>query len=161
MKSELLGQEKNNVRIKVEFEPEEFTASLAKTLQEMSLKASIPGFRKGRVPRKVLEMRFGKDGLYGEAVERMLPPAVEQVVGDYDLHTISGPSLNLNLEEIEVEKLRPKVTDEMIAGVVANYRKQHSTLESVERAAEPDDVVLTDCVYEILGEEESSSPQET
>ena len=88
MRTELLRQEKNLVTVKVEFEAEEFAASLDKTIQEMVQKTNIPGFRKGHIPRKVLEMRFGKSRLYAESFENMLLQAVEQIVVDYELETI-------------------------------------------------------------------------
>lgn len=188
MKTELLGQEKNIVKVKVEFEAGEFAASLNEAIREIAQKASIPGFRKGHTPRKVLEMRFGKEGLYNEALEKMLPDAIEQVVGDYDLDTIASPSLKVEdinegeplvceltfevspevslpeLAEIEVEKLRPKVTDEMIDEMVAEFRKQHSTLNSVERAAGGGDVVTMTYATRIMdpsgGEPVEGAPQQ-
>ena len=187
MKTELLEQEKNNVKIKVEFEAEEFTESLNETLREIAQKASVPGFRKGRIPRKVLEMRFGKEGLYSEALEKMLPNAIKQVVDDYDLDAIAAPSLNVEnihegeplvceltfevlpeillpeLEDIEVEKLRPKVTDELVEEMVQEFRKQHATLTPIERPAGEDDVLSVTFSTQVLGSEgsESTSSEES
>jgi trigger factor len=178
MKTELLGQEKNIVRIKVEFEAGEFEASLGQTVRELSDEVKIPGFRKGRVSRKVLEMRFGRGTLYTKAVEKMLPGAIEQIVGDYDLDAIDAPSLDLSidaiqegqplpcelafelvpeislpeLEEIEVERPAcPEVTDEMIDGTIARLRRVHSTLNPVDRAVGEGDVVSGICAIQILG----------
>jgi trigger factor len=167
MKTELLGQEKNFVTIKVELEAEEFTASLDKTVQEMAQQANIPGFRKGHIPRKVLEMRVGKSYLYAESFKNMLPRIVDQVVADDDLETVGAPSLEMEdelgermpltaeltfelrpevslpeLESIEVEKLRPEVPDEMLEDALKELQKRHSTLNTVQRAAEENDVVM-------------------
>ncbi|MDR1048810.1 MAG: trigger factor [Synergistaceae bacterium] len=185
MKSELVEQERNYVKIKVEFGPDEFAASLDETIQEMSVKLSVPGFRKGRVPRKILEMRLGKDTLYRDVLERILPPAIKQVISDYDLRTIDEPVLSMQnilegspltcelkfeivpeivlpeLEEIEVKKFRPKLTDEAVTEMVEECRKKYSTLEPVERAVEWGDVVLTDCSTEVLDGGERRSLQET
>ena len=68
MRTELLGQEKNIVRIKLEIEASEFVKALNKTLSELSQQVNIPGFRKGHVKRSVLEMRFGRDAIYNEAL---------------------------------------------------------------------------------------------
>ncbi|MBQ7570134.1 MAG: trigger factor family protein, partial [Synergistaceae bacterium] len=66
MKTELLGQEKNIVKIKLEITPEEFADGLNKAVKQLSQEVKIPGFRKGHAPRKILEMRFGRDALYNE-----------------------------------------------------------------------------------------------
>jgi trigger factor len=177
MKTELLGQEKNIVKVKVEFEAEEFTESLGKAVRELSDKAKIPGFRKGHISRKILEMRIGKRDLYAEALEKMLPKTIEQVVGDYDLETIDAPSLDLNIdniqegqpftceltfevtpevtlpefEDIEVERLRcPEVTGEMSDTMVAEFRSSHATLNIVDRAAGEGDVVVITSLTNIL-----------
>ena len=88
MKTELLGQEKNIVRVKVEFEAAEFSKGLAEALGEISRSTNIPGFRKGRAPRRVIEMRVGRQALYNEALEKILSAALQQIVEDYDLETI-------------------------------------------------------------------------
>lgn len=165
MKTELLGQEKNKVTVKVEFETGEFTAHLNDAIREIAVKANVPGFRKGHTPRKIIEMRFGKESLYNEALEKMLPGAIEQIVADYDLETIAAPSLKVDeiredqplvceltfevnpevtlpdLEQIEVERLVADVTENMVDEMVAEFRKTHSTLNAVEKAAAENDVV--------------------
>ena len=54
MRTELLGQEKNIVKIKLEFEAGEFAVSLNETIREITEKINIPGFRKWRIPRNVV-----------------------------------------------------------------------------------------------------------
>ncbi|MDR3230120.1 MAG: trigger factor [Synergistaceae bacterium] len=178
MKTELLGQEKNVVRVKVEFEAEEFTSCLDAAIQRIAQKANIPGFRKGHTPRRVIEMRVGRQNLYSEALETLVPNAVEQVVGDYDLDTIAPPSLSLQMDsinegqplscvlvfevlpevalpelgDIEVEKLIPQVTDEMLDAAIKEFRTNLSTLSSVDRPAEAGDVLLVKAVTEFPGE---------
>ncbi|MDR1376402.1 MAG: trigger factor [Synergistaceae bacterium] len=177
MKTELLGQEKNIVKVKVEFEAEEFATSLNEAIREISGKAKIPGFRKGHISRKVLEMRFGKKDLYVETLEKMLPKAVEQIVSDYDLETIDTPSFDINLEniregqpftceltfevtpvvclpeleDIELEKPQlPEITDERIDEAIEGFRGIHATLSPVDRAAGEGDVVSVSCVTHVF-----------
>ena len=95
MKTELLGQEKNIVKIKVEFEPEEFQDGLKKALSELSQQAHIPGFRRGHTPRKILEMRLGRGTIYREALEKILPENIKKIVDDYELDPIDSPSLEI------------------------------------------------------------------
>jgi len=185
MKTELLGQEKNVVRVKVEFEAAEFSKGLAEALGEISRNTNIPGFRKGRAPRRVIEMRIGRQTLYNEALEKILPGALQQVVEDYDLETISDPSIHIDdihegepvtceltlevmpetelpaLEEIEVERLNSKVTDDMVNALVLDIRKRHSRLEPVERPAGKEDVVAVNFVTRVLDDapSEEGEPQ--
>lgn len=58
MRSELISQEKNIVRIKAEIEAERFEKAVQDVVKEISHKANIKGFRKGRVPRNVIELYF-------------------------------------------------------------------------------------------------------
>ena len=70
MRTELLGQEKNIVKIKLEIEASEFTKALNRTINELSQQGNFPGFRKGHAPRRIIEMRFGREALYNEAIEK-------------------------------------------------------------------------------------------
>jgi trigger factor len=186
MKTELLGQEKNIVKVKVEIEPEEFTEILGETIKELSDKAKIPGFRKGHVPRRALEIRVGKKGLYAEALEKLFPKAIDQVVGDYDLKAINPPSVDLDidsiqegqpftcelafevlpdislpeLEEVEVKRPPyPEVTDATIDDMIMKLRDHHATLSPVDRAAGEGDVVSVSYVIKILDDEEDDDDE--
>ena len=186
MKTELLGQEKNVVRVKVEFEAGDFSKNLETAVRELSQQASVPGFRKGHAPRKVIEMRFGREALYAEALEKMLPDAIRQVVNDYDLDTIDEPALKVDevregqpvvceltfevmpevslaaLEEIEVEKLISSVPDEELEETVTVLRRDASRLEPVEREARDTDVLEVTFETRILEEGgRESGPQKS
>ena len=182
MKTELLGQEKNIVRIKVEFEAAEFMEKLGEVIKDITQKANIPGFRKGRIPRKIVEMRFGKDSLHQEALEKMIPEAISQVADDYDLDMMDTPSLKVDdihegepvtceltfevrpevelpeLEDIEVERLRQEVTDETIDEMTDGFRKEYATLNPVDRAAGENDVVSASFVTYVLNQDGSKEP---
>ncbi len=179
MRSELVSQEKNFVTIKVEIEADEFQKEVNKAVRNLSQKANIPGFRKGRVPRKILEMRLGKEGLLFEALESYMPAAIDQIVQDYELDLIDQPELKVDkmeegsdvlvtlifevtpevelpdLETIEIEKLKVNVTDEMVDEAIKNMQKQNAELENVDRASEDEDVVEVEYVTSVLDEDGS------
>jgi len=69
-------------------------------------KANIPGFRKGKAPRTIVEQYLGKTGMMEDAVEHMAPDAYEQAVKELELKPIARP-------EIQLEKLEP-VTYKMV-----------------------------------------------
>ncbi len=177
MKTELSGQEKNIVKIKVEFEAEEFMQKFNSTFNELSKQVNIPGFRKGHAPRKVIEMRLGRETIYNETLEKMLPDAVEQVIDDYGLDVVNDPAISVEsikegepvtclltfevmpqvelpvLEEIEVEKIVPSVTDKHIDDLAQKFRDENTRLEPVERPAGNEDVVSVKFSTYIMGEE--------
>ena len=186
MKTELLGQEKNVVKIKVEFEAAEFSKGLTEALREISRGTNIPGFRKGHAPRRVIEMRIGRQALYNEALEKILPGALQQVVEDYALDTIADPAIKIDevregepvtceltlevmpetelpvLEDIEVERLNAAVTDEMVDSLARSIRKQHSRLEATDRPAGDEDVVAVSFTTRILDDASSQGePQKS
>jgi len=188
MRTELLGQEKNIVRVKVEFEAADFMAHLSEIMKDITQKANIPGFRKGHTPRRIIEMRFGKDNLHKEALEKMLPKALKKITEDYDLNMMDTPDLKIDdiregepvtceltievmpevelpeLEEIEVERLNQEATDETVDMMVTSFRKNLATLSPVDRAAGENDVVSASFVTQILnsdGSEEAPAGEPT
>ena len=184
----MVSQENNFVTIKVEFDPAEFAGNIEKAARELSAKANVPGFRKGRAPRKILEMRFGKQGLYAEALEIMLPGAIGEVVRDYDLKLIDEPSVKIdrmeegspveltltfevsprmtlpNLSAISVEKTAASVSDETVDGTLREIIRQNSTLRTVEGRPAADSDTVNISYYTVVqgegGEEERHGPEE-
>lgn len=96
MRSEIVSQEKNINRIKVEIEEKTFQAKMEEALEEMRAKANIKGFRKGRVPRKVLQMHLGTKAIMAETLEKMIPDVIENIVKEYELDLISEPSVDVD-----------------------------------------------------------------
>lgn len=117
MKSEILSQDRNVLVIKAAVEAEVFAKAVSDAARDLSRKANLKGFRKGHVPRKTLELFFGKEALHQEALERLIPRAVDELVQEYDLVLIQEPQLKLGTVEegqpLEVEitfEVRPEVT---------------------------------------------------
>lgn len=174
MKSEFVVQDKNRVEIKVEFEPSEFNAELNKVFENISKRASIPGFRKGHVPRKTIEMRFGKASIYDETVENLLNENIQSIIEDYELEPLMAPQIkskdpvvegqpvtaNLifenrpeiilpELQEIEVEKLIAVVDDEAVEEMVNNLRKSQASHEKTESPVADDSIVTVNFTVSI------------
>ena len=82
MKTDIISQEKNITVVKAEFEAEEVQKAVDATYRNISNKANIKGFRKGHVPRKTLEMFFGKKGIYGETTEKLSQQAIDKMIED-------------------------------------------------------------------------------
>ncbi|MCL2767403.1 MAG: trigger factor [Synergistaceae bacterium] len=176
MKSEFVGQEKNRVEIKVEFEASEFEAELKKVFGNISQRANIPGFRKGHIPRKTIEMRIGKNAIHEETIENLLNENISEIMKDYDIEPIFAPSVksrgavidgqpvsvNLLIEarpeiklpefgEIEVERLITVVDDVMINNMIDNLRKSQSKIEAVDTPVQDDSIVTVEFDMAIIG----------
>ena len=91
MKTEILSQEKNVVEAKAQFTAEEVNKAIENTYKDISKKANIKGFRKGKIPRKMLELYFSKAAVYAEALEGMLNGAIEEMIDEFDLDLLTEP----------------------------------------------------------------------
>jgi len=190
LKTEIISQEGNKQRIRATIDAQEFQKALNTVIGDLSRKANIKGFRKGKVPRNVLEMYFGREGIYSEALEKVLPAAMGEIVEEYDLSLISEPEVDLegeveegkpvtavftfevrpevilpDLASIVVEKPVVEVTEAMVDEAIEQIRLRHSELKPVEnRSSREGDSVSVEYTTQILEdgqENEASSPQTT
>ena len=187
MRSELAGQEKNRIEIKVEFEASEFEAELKKVYDNISRRANIPGFRKGHVPRRTIEMRFGRNAIHDEAIENLLNENISEIMKDYGIEPLFAPRLkskgpvtegqpvSVNLliearpeiklpefEDIEVERLISVVDDTMVNDMIERLRSSQAKVEAAEHDAIIQDDSLVTVEFSIVdidaeGEEISRS----
>src|SRR5579885_769309 len=84
---------KNVVRVDVELEAEKASRAYEVTCRELSQQIEIPGFRKGKAPRGIIEKRFGRDLIKKEALERLIPELLQQVIVDKNLDIITNPEI--------------------------------------------------------------------
>ena len=187
MRNELLGQEKNIVRIKIEIEASEFTKALNKTLSELSQQVNIPGFRKGHVKRSVLELRYGRDAIYNEALDKIIPDQIKQMVADYELDLLEQPELKLDapveegkditgvlefevrpevtlpeIDGMEIEKVVTEVNDEAIDRLAKRIQVQLANIKETDRAIQDGDLVDIELAIRTLnddGTESSDQPK--
>jgi len=129
------------VVVRADFEAAEVNKAVGKTVRELSNKANIKGFRKGHVPRKTLELYFGKSGIYRETLERVAQEAFENVVSEYELDLITDPRIKPGeLEEgkpFEIEftfEVRPEVVLPDIPALSAEKTVFRVSDEDVEAA---------------------------
>jgi trigger factor len=150
----------------VEYEASELNAELNKVFDSISERAKIPGFRKGHVPRKTIEMRFGKKAIHDEVIENLLNESIPGIMKDYDIEPLFPPSLKsrgaiiegqpvsvnllvearpeINLpefEDIEVERLISVVDDAMIDDMIDRLRKSQAKFEVINTPVQEDSFV--------------------
>ena len=109
MKVTLDREGKNVVRVGLEVEADRATRAYEVTCRDLSNQVEIPGFRKGKAPRNIIEKRFGRDAIKQEALERLLPELLQQVITDKKLDIITRPEIvECNFELGEPLKLAAK-----------------------------------------------------
>ncbi len=87
--------EKSRVAVDIEVGAEEFEAAIAKAYLKMRGKISVPGFRPGKAPRKMIEKLYGAEVFYSDAVDIALPDAYTQAIGNSGLDAIGYPEIEL------------------------------------------------------------------
>ena len=87
--------EKSRVSLEVEVGAEEFEAAVAKAYLKIRNKISVPGFRPGKAPRKMVEKLYGPEVFYSDAVDEAFPEAYEKAVESEKLDTIGYPEVEL------------------------------------------------------------------
>jgi len=173
MSSTLEQIEKNIVKVTIELEAARFEEGMQYAYNKNKSKFKIDGFRKGTVPRKVLEGMYGEAVLYDDAVEYVFPKAYQEALIEHKLDPVAMPEVavsqigngkNLVLEVkvttrpevelgkyvgIEVEKRSEEVTDEEVDAKIKEECEKNARLVSVDRKAKDGDVVNIDYVGSI------------
>ena len=182
MRTELLGQEKNIVRIKIEIEASEFVKALNKTLSELSQQVNIPGFRKGHVKRSVLEMRFGREAIYNEALDKIMPDQIKQMISDYELDPLDSPEFKLDakieegkdvtgemvfevrpevelpeIDGMEIEKVISVVNDEAVDKLAKHIQIQLADIKPTDRPIQDGDLVDIELTIRTINEDGSDT----
>ncbi|MFC1940493.1 trigger factor [Chloroflexota bacterium] len=149
----------------IEMEPDEMEKSLEKSYQRLVKKAKIPGFRKGKAPRSILERHIGKEGLLEDTLNSLIPQAYEKAIEEQNIEAIAKPQIEITQTEPLVFKavvplkpevklgdyqqirLKPepvKVSKDDVNAVVEQLRHQNATWEPVERPADFGDLIVLD-----------------
>lgn len=149
----------------VEMEDADMETGIADAYKRLAQKASIPGFRKGKAPRQVVERHLGKGAVLEEAVDRMLPKAYEQALTEQEIEPYARPSVEITqmeplafkatvplvpnvdageYKDLRLEPVKMDVTDENIDAVMEDLRHQNAAWEPVDRAVAFDDLITAD-----------------
>ena len=158
----------NEATIVVEIDKELMESGINKAYMKARKQIMIPGFRKGKAPRKMIEAMYGAHVFYEDGLEEIFPEVYEFAVVKQDLKAIGRPSLtdmDINAENIvtltlttevypevtlgqykglEVEKAEAVVTDEQVQAELDRMAQNVASTETVERAAEMGDTANID-----------------
>ena len=164
----LESKENNKAVFTVEVSQEDFQEAIKKAYSKNKSRFNIPGFRKGKVPMKVIEMSYGKEIFYEDAINILLPDAYESGVEELGLNPVSNPEIDV--EKIDEENpvvfkfevdVRPEpvlgdysnleaeiedysVSDADVDAVVESALETNARVEKVDREAKEGDALNID-----------------
>lgn len=95
-------QEGNQGVLTVEVAKEEFDKALDQAFKKVVKQVTVPGFRKGKVPRRIFEARFGVEALYQDALDIILPQAYQKAVEETGIEPVDQPEVDI--EQLEKGK---------------------------------------------------------
>lgn len=168
MRTKVESEADTSVRLHVEVDATEFKEALDSAAGRLGKQVRIPGFRKGRVPRRVLEARVGTEAIAEEAVHDALPEYLATAIEDEALDVVGRPEIEgleadvdkgvsfdavLTLrpevelkdwEGIAIETQSPEVAEKEIDEQIEAYQRQSAPVEAVSRTAGEGDFVLID-----------------
>lgn len=165
MNAVVLNKEKTDVKFSFEVSAEVLEQGMAFAYNKHKKQISIPGFRKGKVPRKLIEAQYGEGFFYEDAINHIFPDEYMAAVKELGLDVVSAPTLDVDYIEsgrgakfiidvvvkpeitlgqykgLEVEKVSAEVTeDEVLAELKKVQNKNARTVEVTDRAAEMGDI---------------------
>ena len=161
--------ETNKCELEIEISAEDFEAAIEKAYLKARKNIAMPGFRKGKAPRKLIEKEYGEQVFFEDAVNLLYAPVVNGAVEESGLELVTRPEVEVteiskengvklkatcitkpevevkDYKGIEVEKVVNPVTDEDINKQLDALREKNVTVETVDdRAAENGDDVVID-----------------
>lgn len=169
--------EKNTVELEITVDSEKFSAAVAKVAKDLAKKVNIPGFRKGKAPRSIIERQVGTQTLYNEAVEDVIGPAYAEAVNETAIEPVDRPEVDLvQIEEgkdlifkakvtvkpevelgdykgLNIEKTAASVTDEDVEADLKRKQEQYAKVVTFEEegTVENKDTLTIDFVGSVDG----------
>lgn len=162
--------DKHKVKLTVEVPPEEFGKDLDRAYRKIAQQVRIPGFRKGKVPRKIIDAQIGRDAVLGEFLEDAVPIYYRDAIREHELAPITDPDISLEqveegkpfvftatvevrprlrLEErdykgLKVERPSVEVSDRDVDALVERLRDRFAELEPASHPARRGDYAVID-----------------
>ena len=186
MKSTVETLEPTKVRLTVEIPVEELKSEMDKAYKSIANQVSIPGFRKGHVPARIIDQRFGRAAVIEQVVNEVLPGQYSAAVSENELRPMSQPEVEVTEipsttgeltgqlvftaqvdvvpafdipeygKDTVIEVDPVEVTDEDVQEELDALRGRFASLKTIKRQAKTGDFATIDLVATISGEEVDS-----
>ena len=177
MKSAVESLSPTRVRISIHLDFKDLEPHVSTAYQTLSQQVSIPGFRKGKVPRQLIDQRVGRGTVLNEAINTALPEFYTQAARDNDVLVVGRPTVDIKelkdneLVKFEVEvDIRPEiklpdfstielsvsdveVTEKDVDEQIEALRVRFGTLTTIEKDAASGDFVTIDLIAKVDGKE--------
>lgn len=161
--------EKNVVEFEFSVNGEDFRAGIEKAYRKNVGQINIPGFRKGKAPRQIVEKYYGSEIFFEDAVNIVLPDAYDKAIEEQNIEAVAQPEIDIKsiskedgvvftakvtvkpefelgeYKGVEVKKITHRTTEKEINGEIEKVRQRNARLVTIEdRAAALDDTVTID-----------------
>ena len=160
--------ENNMAKLTIEASAEDFEAAVEKAYQKNKSKISVPGFRKGKVPRKMIEKMYGAEVFYEDAANELIPEAYAKALDECTEEVVSQPKIDVvqleagkpfiftatvalkpevtlgKYKGIKVSKANLDVTEDEINEELNKQRENNARTVSVERPVKMGDTTVID-----------------
>lgn len=178
MNSVLEKKENNKAFFNIEIEEKEFEKAIQKAYLKNRNRFNIPGFRRGKAPRKIIELNYGEGIFYEEALNIILPEAYDEAIENLGLEPVDTPEVDIeqlekgkpvilkvevtvkpevklgNYKSIEVEKVEYNVTDEDIDRELKTVQEMNGRIiDAGDRESKEGDILTIDFEGYIDGEQ--------
>ncbi len=168
MKATFISRDKNAVKFTMEFSAEEFEQAQIKVYQDARNQFEIPGFRRGKAPRSIIEKHYGEGVFFEDAIDALFRQSYATALADLDLEVIDSPAAEFSkiakgegftvtitvecfpivevkdYKGVEIEKIVQEVKDEDVENELKAVQKRNARMLLVERPAQEGDTVLFD-----------------
>lgn len=160
--------EKNMVKLTIEVDAAEFDKGMEKAYEKNKNKISVPGFRKGKVPKQMIEKMYGPGIFYEDAANAIIPDAYQNAATESGLDIVSQPEIDVTQVEkgknfiftalvavrpevtlgqykgLEIAKVETEVTDEELEAELKRVQEQNARVITVEDrpVQDKDDTVI-------------------
>ena len=161
------------ITLTVELEPEDENPFLERSYRRTVSRINIPGFRRGKAPRHIVESMIGRTALLQEALDFMVPETLDKILTDEDVSAFGEPSIEVTELEpvsftatvpleptidlgdylsLRVESEPIEIGEEQVDDVISRLQEEQAVWEPVERAVQYGDRLNLDVSGEIDGE---------
>ena len=165
--------EDSQVVLNIEVDQERLDSSLNKAYRKLVQKTAVPGFRKGKAPREMLERCLGKHRLLHEALDILVPEVYQEAVQENNLEPIDQPEVELLQEEppvikaivpvqptielgdyraLRVERTAVEADTAEVDRAIEDLRRRYAVHEPVERPVQLGDIIRLDIKANVEGE---------
>ena len=165
--------ENSQIELNIEMDAEEQSKYEQKAYNHLVGKVKVPGFRKGKTPKDILERHIGKDAFLEETLELLIPEVYEKALEEQNIDPVGRPDIQLvqrepiilkaivpvkpevklgDYKSIRLEKKQTEIKEEDVTNTLESLRNQQATLLPVDHPAEMGDVITIDVEGESDGQ---------